>query len=309
MISLIIPIFNEEKNIPILYEHVKKVVDSTPHLWELIFVNDGSRDGSVTELQKIRDIDSRVKIIDFSRNFGKEIAMTAGINNCRGDACMMIDADLQHPVELIPEFIKKWEDGAEVVVGVRKKNKGEGIVKKAGSYFFYKIINRISDMKIVSQATDFRLLDREVINEFNKMTERNRMTRALIDWMGFRRQYINFEANERLHGEASYSFWKLLRLAFNSIVSFSLFPLRIAGYLGIFITLISGLLGLFIFITKYVIGSMEFSGPAILAVVTLFLIGIVLICLGLIALYIANIHAEVSNRPLYIIRKSTSNIE
>ena len=164
-------------------------------------------------------------------------------------------------------------------------------------------------MEIVSQATDFRLLDKEVINEFNKMTERNRMTRALIDWMGFKRQYISFEANERLHGEASYSFWKLLRLAFNSVISFSLFPLRIAGYLGIFITLISGLLGLFIFITKYVMGSMEFSGPAILAVVTLFLIGIVLICLGLIALYIANIHGEVSNRPLYIIRKSTSNTE
>jgi len=308
-ISLIIPIYNEEKNIPILYETVKKVINNTSYSWELIFVNDGSADKSIFELKKIRNIDNRVKIIDFSRNFGKEIATTAGINNCHGDACMMIDADLQHPVELIPEFLKKWEEGAEVVVGVRKKNKGEGWVKKFGSYFFYKIINRISDMEIVSQATDFRLLDKEVINEFNKMTERNRMTRALIDWMGFKRQYISFEANERLHGEASYSFWKLLRLAFNSVISFSLFPLRIAGYLGIFITLISGLLGLFIFITKYVMGSMEFSGPAILAVVTLFLIGIVLICLGLIALYIANIHGEVSNRPLYIIRKSTSNTE
>jgi dolichol-phosphate mannosyltransferase len=308
-ISLIIPIYNEEKNIPILYESVKKVIDGVPYLWELIFVNDGSRDKSIDELKKIRDIDDRVKIIDFSRNFGKEIATTAGIEHCRGDACVMIDADLQHPVELIPEFIKHWENGAEVVVGVRKKNKGEGIVKRAGSYFFYKIINRISDMEIVSQATDFRLLDREVIDQFKIMTERNRMTRALIDWMGYKRQYINFEANKRLHGEASYSFWKLLRLAFNSVISFSLFPLRIAGYLGIIITILSGLLGLFIFVTRYVSGNLYFSGPAILAVIILFLIGVVLICLGLIALYIANIHAEVSNRPLYIIRKSTSDIQ
>ena len=308
-ISLIIPIYNEEKNIPILFERLKKVIDVLSYSWELIFVNDGSGDKSMDELEKIKNSDDRIKIIDFSRNFGKEIATTAGINHCRGDACIMIDADLQHPVELIPEFIKKWEDGAEVVVGVRKKNKGEGLVKRMGSFFFYKIINRISDTEIVSQATDFRLLDREVIDQFKNMTERNRMTRALVDWMGFRRQYINFEANERLHGKASYSFWKLLRLAFNSIISFSLFPLRIAGYLGITITILSGILGIFMFITNYVTGSLNFSGPAVLAVVILFLIGIVLICLGLIALYIANIHAEVSNRPLYIIRKSTSNIE
>jgi dolichol-phosphate mannosyltransferase len=186
---------------------------------------------------------------------------------------------------------------------VRNKNKGEGLVKKIGSYFFYKIINRISDMKIVSQATDFRLIDRIVINEFNKMSERNRMTRALIDWLGFKRDYIYFDANARIHGKASYSFWKLVRLAFNSMISFSLFPLRIAGYLGIFITIFSGLLGIFMFTTNYVTGTVDFSGPAILAVMILFLIGIVLICLGLIALYIANIHAEVSNRPLYVARK------
>ena len=308
MISLIVPVYNEEKNIPLLYENVKKVMESTPLSWEIIFINDGSRDKSVEALKKIRNIDGQVKMIDFSRNFGKEIATTAGINNCQGDACIMIDADLQHPVELIPEFVKLWEDGAEVVVGVRKKNKSEGWMKKLGSYLFYKIINRISDTEIVSQATDFRLLDREVINQFNAMTERNRMTRALIDWMGYKRQYIHFDANKRLHGEASYSFWKLMRLAFNSIISFSLFPLRIAGYLGVIITILSGLLGLFIFFTKYVSGILYFSGPAILAVIILFLIGILLICLGLIALYIANIHAEVSNRPLYIIRKSTSNL-
>lgn len=304
LVSIIVPVYNEEKNVPLFYSKAKEVLDKlSGYNWEFIFVNDGSRDNSLAELEKISQADSRVRIIDFSRNFGKEIALTAGINNSSGDACLMVDADLQHPLELIPKFIEKWERGADVVVGIREKNKGEGITKKLGSYIFYKVINRISDMEIVSRATDFRLLDRVVMDEFNKLTEKNRMTRALIDWLGFKREYIVFRANERLHGQASYSFWKLVRLAFNSMISFSLFPLRLAGYLGIIITILSGLLGVFMFIANYVIGSMDFSGPAVLAVVILFLIGIVLICLGLIALYIANIHAEVNGRPLYVIRK------
>ncbi len=303
LLSIIVPVYNEEKNIPLFYKEIKVVLDALDYAWEIIFVNDGSRDKGLLELEKITTQDARVRVIDFSRNFGKEIAVTAGINACRGAACMILDADLQHPIERIPDFIKKWENGAEVVIGVREKNKGEGFVKKTGSYFFYIIINWISDMEIVTRATDFRLLDRMVIDEFNKLSERNRMTRALVDWLGFRREYVCFQANERVHGVPAYSFWKLVRLAFNSVISFSLFPLKLAGYLGIIITIVSGFLGIFIFITRYVTHELDFSGPAILAVVILFLIGIVLICLGLIALYIANIHAEVTNRPMYIVRR------
>lgn len=306
LLSIIVPVYNEEKNVPLFYEEIRIVLDALNYAWEIVFINDGSLDRSILELEKISRDDSRVRVIDFSRNFGKEIAVTAGINSCIGDACMILDADLQHPISRIPEFIKKWEKGAEVVVGVRAKNKGEGFVKKVGSYIFYKMINQISDMEIVTRATDFRLLDRVVIDEFNKLTEKNRMTRALIDWLGFRREYIQFEANERIHGAPAYSFWKLVRLAFNSMISFSLFPLKLAGYMGIIITFLSGLLGLFIFITRYVTHQLDFSGPAILAVVILFLIGIVLVCLGLIALYIANIHAEVTNRPMYIVRKKSN---
>lgn len=304
LISIIVPAYNEEKNIPLFYEQIKRVLVRPEYDWEVIFINDGSSDRTIEELRKVEAADQRIKVLDFSRNFGKEIALTAGINHCRGAACIILDADLQHPIEKIPEFITRWEKGAEVVIGVREKNKGEGLVKKLGSFFFYKLINQISDMEIVTRATDYRLLDREVIDQFNKLTEKNRMTRALIDWLGFRREYVYFQANERLHGTPSYSFWKLVRLAFNSMVSFSLFPLRLAGYLGIFITLSSGLLGLFILVDRYFTKEFYFSGPAILAVITLFLIGILLICLGLIALYIANIHAEVSNRPMYIIRSN-----
>ena len=307
LFSIIVPVYNEEKNISLFYAKIQLILKTLNYKWEIIFINDGSSDKSMLELEKIVEKDKQVKIIDFSRNFGKEVAVTAGINTCKGMACIILDADLQHPIEKIPEFIAKWEAGAEVVIGVREKNKGEGLVKKIGSYFFYKMINLISSMEIVTRATDYRLLDRVVIDEFNKLTEKNRMTRALIDWLGFRRTYVHFQANERMYGKPTYSFWKLVRLAFNSMISFSLFPLKLAGYLGIIITFFSGLLGLFIFINRYITNNLYFSGPAILAVVILFLIGIVLICLGLIALYIANIHAEVTNRPMYIVRKKITN--
>lgn len=304
-ISIIVPVFNEELNAPILYQHLKKVLSTIAYEIEILFINDASTDGSQTVLEGIAASDPTVNVVEFSRNFGKEIATTAGINLCTGDACIMIDADLQHPVALIPEFITRWEDGAEVVVGVRKASRGEGFVKRMGSWMFYKILNSIAYTKLTAYATDFRLLDREVIDAFNRFTEQYRITRGLIDWLGYRREYVYFTSNERMNGEASYNFVKLCRLAMNSFVSLSLFPLRLAGYLGIFITLFAGIIGFVIFITKYVWVTnwgLSISGSAILAVIIVFLVGIVLMSLGLIALYIANIHSEVINRPLYVVR-------
>ena len=273
--------------------------------YEIIFVDDGSSDNSVDEIKKLADTDENVFYFEFSRNFGKEIATSAGINNAKGDAVIMLDADLQHPPKLIPEFLKKWESGAEIVVGIRNKNKGEGLIKKFGSFLFYKIINLISATKIIPRSTDYRLLDKVVIREFNRFTERSRMTRGLIDWLGFRRDYIYFNAEQRINGNAGYSVFKLIKLALSGFISLSLFPLKFAGYLGIAIVLFSGPLGVFIFIEKYILNDpwgFSFSGPAILAVIILFLIGIVLACLGLIALYIGNIQNEVMNRPLYVLR-------
>jgi len=306
LISIIVPLFNEEKNILKLYHELTKVLTKTKKSYEIIFVNDGSKDKSQTELEKLEKKDKKVKLINFTRNFGKELATTAGINHCLGSACIMLDGDLQHPPSLIPEFIKKWEKGAKVVIGVRRSNKGEGLTKKLGSRAFYKIINKISQTKLRPNTTDYRLLDRRVIDEFNKFSERNRMTRALIDWLGFDTEYLYFDAGKRMSGKARYSNLKLLRLAVNSMVSFSLFPLKIAGYLGIIITLLSIPLGLFILIEKYILNDpmkLYISGPATLAVILVFLVGIILICLGLIALYIANIHGEVINRPLYVIKE------
>ncbi len=306
LISIVIPVHNEENNIPLMHTELKKVINATDYDFEIIFVNDGSTDNSFAELNKIANTDNTVKVIEFSRNFGKEAATTAGLETCQGAACIVIDVDLQHPVELIPEFIKKWEEGAEVVVGVRIKNKAEGLIKKIGSYLFYLTINRIAETKITPHATDYRLLDRVVIEKFKELKEKNRMTRALIDWLGFKRDYVYFSANERRYGKASYSYLKLMKLAVSSYVAHSLLPLKLAGYLGIFITFFSSIMGLFMFADKFFLVEpykMNFSGPAILATIILFLVGIVLICLGLIALYIGNIHAEVINRPLYIIKK------
>jgi polyisoprenyl-phosphate glycosyltransferase len=277
----------------------------------LILINDGSTDNSRNVVLGLVDQDQHLKYLEFSRNFGKEIATSAGLFHARGQAAIILDADLQHPPELIPEFLDKWEAGADVVIGVRNKNSGEGLVKKLGSVLFYQIMSTIGNTQIMPRATDFRLLDRKVINEFNRFTERTRLTRGLIDWLGFQTDYVYFEARERLNGEAAYSFMRLLKLAFSAFVSHSLFPLKLAGYLGIIITLISGFLGLFMFTEKYILNDrlgLNFSGPALLAVFTLFLVGIILCCLGLIALYIASIHSEVVNRPLYVI-KSKKNLE
>lgn len=307
LISIIIPAYNEEKNIPLLYGELQRVFESCreSYTFEIIFINDGSQDQTGLEVEKLAEQDSSVKYIEFSRNFGKEVATTAGLNSCKGDACIMIDSDLQHPVQLIPKFISKWEQGFEVVVGVRERNKSTGFLKKIGSSLFYKIINKIAEVEIVPNATDFRLLDRIVVDEFKRFTETNRMTRALIDWLGFRRDFIYFKANARIHGTASYSFWKLMKLALNSFVSLSLLPLKLAGYLGLSITLFSGVAGFYILLGKYFFRwrfASTFSDAENLAILIVFLVGIILICLGLIALYIANIHGEVINRPMYVVR-------
>jgi dolichol-phosphate mannosyltransferase len=308
LISIAIPAHNEEKNIPLICGELQKVINNLKekYFFEIIFVNDGSTDGTLAEIEKLSENDQSIKYIDFSRNFGKEIATTAALNDCQGDACIIIDADLQHPVELIPEFIKKWEEGAEVVIGVRRKNGDSGWAKKIGSKLFYKLINRIAEVEIVPNATDFRLLDRAVINEFKRFVETNRMTRALIDWLGFKRDYIYFNANKRAHGNASYGFMKLFKLAINSFVSLSFFPLKIAGNLGLFIMLVSGVSGLYILIGKYFFHwrfASTFSDAENLAILILFLVGIILISIGLMALYIANIHSEVIRRPMYVVRK------
>ncbi len=279
--------------------------------YEIIFVNDGSSDNSEEVIEDIASRDRKVKYVGFSRNFGKEIATSAGIHSARGDAAIMLDADLQHPPELIPKFLDKWQDGADVVVGVRKNSNSEAVVKRIGSFWFYKIMNLIGETSITPNATDYRLLDKKVIQEFNRFTERNRVTRGLLDWLGFKKEFIYFNTNDRKSGKAAYNYLKLLKLAFSTFVNHSLFPLKFAGYLGIMITPLAGILGLFILVNKYFLKDpfgFAFTGTAMLAVLIIFLVGVILVCLGLVALYIAEIQGEVLNRPMYVVRK-TRNLD
>lgn len=307
LLSIIIPVYNEESNIPLIYAELKRTLQNLENIKaEIIFVNDGSVDKSGSIIESLVEQDESVKYIEFSRNFGKEFATTAGLRNCNGDAAIVIDADLQHPVELISDFVEKWRAGSDMVIGVRNKNSGKGIVKNFSSYLFYYLINFVGETKIKNGATDFRIIDRKVINEFNSFTEHNRITRGLLDWLGFKKEYIYFNAQPRKNGKASYSSRKLFKLALSSFVSHSLFPLKFAGYLGTFIILISGPLGLYIFVDRYLLQDpfgFNFSGTAVLAVLNMFLVGVVLSCLGLIAIYIGSIQYEVMNRPIYVIRQ------
>lgn len=310
LISIVIPCYNEAINVVSFYKQLSKVVfNDKAHDYELIYVDDGSKDKTLDELRNLSKDHDFVKVLSLSRNFGKEIATTAGIFYAKGDATIMIDGDGQHPAELIPEFIKLWEDGYQVVIGVRESNQKEGLVKRYGSKLFYKLFNATSDTTLISGATDFRLIDKEVSQEFMQFTERYRITRGLIDWMGFKRAYVTFNANERMGGQSSYKVSKLIKLALNSFVSLSMVPLYAIGYVGAFITLASFFGGLFIAIEQLLLNDplgLKLTGTAMLSIMVLFLVGVLLVSQGLISIYLSHIHVQTQERPLFIINKKNS---
>lgn len=303
-IAVVIPVYREEKNLPRLYARLMAVTSQiSRYSWEYIFVNDGSTDDSLWVLRGLAQRDKRIKVIDFSRNFGKEIALTAGVQATYADAVITLDADLQHPPELIPQMISEWESGAEVVATIRNSIERQPVLRRIGSHVYYWLMARISGLDMIAQTTDFRLLDQKVVEAFRDVTERERMFRGVIDWMGFRKVHVEFDAPARTEGTAGYSYAKLWHLALNSLTSFSLLPLRITGYLGLAITASSGLLLVWMLIANYILRLYAFTPLAIVVVFNTFLIGIVLMAIGLVALYIGTIHTEVVNRPLYVIRE------
>ena len=304
-ITIVVPVYREARNLERLHERLGAVTAEVPGIaWEYLFVNDGSPDDSLEVLRGLATRDPRVKVIDFSRNFGKEIALTAGVHHAdASDAVICMDADLQHPPELIPSLVKEWQNGAEIVATVRVSIERQPVLRRLGSHLYYWLMSRISGLEMVSQTTDYRLYDRKVVGAFRQVTERERMFRGIMDWMGFRKVYVPFHADARTEGQAGYSYGKLWRLAVNSITSFSLLPLRLTGYLGVLITTASGgllawMLGVYLLTDTHM-----YTPLAIVVVANTFLIGIVLMAVGLVALYIGTIHTEVVNRPLYIMRE------
>lgn len=309
-IAIITPLYNEAENIQPFYEAAKNAVAKLPYDCTIYFVDDGSTDDSAKEVDKLPKKPLGIELVRLSRNFGKEAALSAGLATVKGDAAILIDTDLQHPIELIPEFIAEWVHGAEVVVGVRRDAGDKRWFKRLTSRVFYGILNKISDIEIIPHATDYRLVSREVIDAYNGLTERNRMTRGLIDWLGYDRAFLYFDAKERRFGTPKYSYRKLTRLALDSFVAYSFFPLRLAGYLGGGIMVISTLLGVFVLVEAFVMDdpmNLNITGTGLLALTILFLVGVILACLGLFGLYIASIYDETTNRPLYVIRKNNKS--
>lgn len=311
LISVIIPAHNEIEGLSNFLESqllaaLEKIEE---YDFEIIFVDDGSTDGTLDLLHEYASRSKNFRVISFARNFGKEIALSAGLRYAKGDAAITIDADGQQPPKLIPKFIKEWEDGADVVTGVRDHYTKHGFIAKTGSKMFYWLLRKMGNKYTVPGSTDFRLLSRTVIDEFNKLTEHNRITRGLIDWLGYEQKYVKYTYGVRLAGKPSYNFKKLFRLAIDSFVSMSSTPLVIFGYIGIIITILSGLLGLFCLINQYVLGDpLHFYWPGTLqmAILITFLVGLVLISQAVTALYISSIHAEALNRPLFVVNKKKS---
>ncbi len=304
-LSFVIPVYNEEKGLKKFYKDLLlPELKKLEYDYELILVNDGSKDKTLDIIHKIAETDRRVKVLCFSRNFGKEVALTAGIREAVGDAIITMDADGQQPPNLIHDFIKKWENGGEIIIGVRGKYEKHGFIAKIGSKLFYKILNTMGVKDTVPGSTDFRLIDRCVADEYNKLTEHGRITRGLMDWMGFKKVYIDYVYGNRLAGKPSYNFRKLFQLAIDSFVSLSTTPLVIFGWIGSFITFASFVLGLFISIEEFILGDplqLKWTGTTCLSIFITFLIGLVLTSQAITALYISHIHAEAQGRPLYII--------
>lgn len=304
-LSFVIPIYNEEKGFLRFYnELLKPELVKLNCSYEVILVDDGSRDGSLALIQKLAETEEPVKVLSFSRNFGKEVALTAGLRVAEGDGVITMDADGQQPPKLIHEFIQKWQEGAEIVTGVRGKFEKHGLVAKIGSKLFYKILGSMGVKDTVPGSTDFRLIDRVVVDEYNKLTEHGRITRGLIDWMGFKKSYIDYVYGNRLAGKPSYDFNKLFGLAIDSFVSLSTTPLLIFGWIGGIITILSFLLGVFVLVEEFIMGDpigLKWTGTTCLSIFITFLVGLILTSQSIIALYISHIHAETQARPLYIV--------
>lgn len=300
--SLVIPVYNEAELLEDLCLRLTKVWQGMDGDYELIFVDDGSTDNSFVKMKELWERDKRIKIVKLSRNFGHQIAITAGLEIASGNAIMLMDADLQDPPEMLPKFIEKWSQGYDVVYGIRKRRK-ENIFKKAAYTIFYRLLKKISSTDIPIDSGDFCLMDRRVVSLLRRMPERNRFVRGIRSWIGLKQTGLEYERDRRFRGEAKYTFGKLLKLAVDGILSFSFMPLRLATYFGLFISLTSFLSALFLVILK-LWRNIPLKGWTSTVVIILFLGGVQLVSLGVIGEYIGRIYDEVKQRPLYVIEEA-----
>ena len=299
--SIIAPVYNEHESLPELYRRVKAVMDGNGEPWELVLVDDGSTDGSTEQILELAGQDARVRPVIFARNFGHQIAITAGWDYARGQAVVIIDADLQDPPEVILDLARKWKEGYDVVYAVRTEREGETWFKRFTASIFYRLIYRITDVKMPLDTGDFRLMDRKVVEVLKQMRERHRFPRGMSAWVGFRQVGVNYRRAARYGGVTKYPFNKMVRLALNAITSFSYFPLQVATYFG-FVSAGIAIVAIPVVIYLRVAGIPQFTGQATTLIAVLFLGGVQLISLGILGEYVGRLYDEAKGRPLYIVR-------
>src|SRR5262245_33177067 len=299
--SIVLPVFNEEATLPELVRRLEELLGRLDGPSEVILVDDGSSDQSYVLMLAAREADERFKVLRLSRNFGHQVAITAGIDVAAGDAVIVMDADLQDPPEVVVELAERWREGYDVVYGVREERTGDSRFKKATASGFYRVFRRLSEVDVPLDAGDFRLVDRRALEAFKTMRESNRYVRGMFGWIGFRQGEVRFQRDERYAGETKYPLTKMVRFATDGIVSFSSAPLRLALNVGFVVSALSFLLGI-VFLVSKLAGLYSVPGLASVAVLVAFLGGIQLLVLGVMGEYIARIHDEVKGRPLYLVR-------
>ena len=305
-VTILIPCYNEEASLPLLYDKLAELGNDARYTWEFLFINDGSKDGSLAVLKDLADNDTRVKFISLSRNFGKENAMLAGFDFATGDCMIIMDADLQHPPMLIPEMLRLWEEGYEDVYARRKDRETDSWMRRKLSEHYYRLLQKVSNVDILPNVGDFRLLDRKCINALKQLRETERYTKGMYCWIGFNKTELEYEVAERIAGKSSFSYRKLVKLAVNGFTSYTTAPLRISAYVGLAVSLLSFVLML-IFLIKALIYGDPVQGFPTLITVILFLGGVQLLSLGIIGEYLGKVFNETKHRPAYII--SESNIQ
>jgi dolichol-phosphate mannosyltransferase len=300
--SIVVPVFNEEEVIRFTYERLTQVMRGLEEPYELIFVNDGSRDNTYSILGELAQEDSSVVVLDFARNFGHQLAITAGMDYARGQAIVVIDADLQDPPELIVEMIAKWREGYDVVYAKRVERKGETWFKKVSASLFYRLLQRMSDIEIPLDTGDYRLIDRQVADQLLAIREKSRFVRGLVSWVGFKQTAVEYVRDERLYGETKYPLKRMIKLSLDGMTSFSTKPLKITSYLGVLSSVAGFIYGLYVLYMK-LFTSNTITGWASVILIQLFFNGVILLMLGIIGEYVGRIHDESKGRPIYIVRK------
>ena len=307
LISVIVPCWNEEETIPIYYEHMCPVMDAIDADCELIFVDDGSQDATLSEMKKLSEKDARCQYLSFSRNFGKEAAIYAGLCKAKGDYVVVMDVDLQDPPELLPKMYEMVKSGICDSVATRRSDRtGEPVIRSFLSENFYKFINKISKTQLVYGARDYRIMCRKMVDAVLQMSEYNRFSKGIFSWVGFKTEWLEYENVNRIAGETKWSFWGLFKYAVDGIINFSETPMSLASGLGIFLTIFSFLMVIFIIIRKEIFGDPVAGWPS-LACIIIFIAGLQFLCMGIMGKYIAKTYLEVKNRPHYIVSETNKD--